>query len=342
MNEFVVTAPREIQFREYQERPLKPDEVRLRAIVSGIKHGTEMALYRGKTPFLDRAFDPDLRLFLPREMGGSFYPINLGSWLVGEVIEAGAQVTRFRVGDLVHGEMPHRPTNTRPESTLFPLKPGMKPEHALFTDPAIFALVVVHDAQIKVGDHMAIFGMGALGLLAAQIARMNGAETVIAVDMLENRRQLARQLGADAALDPQAGDVALAIKQQTGGKGVDVAIEISGAYPALQAAIRCIQPGGVVVAASYYSGSPQIELGAEWHHNRPTLISSMPVWGMPHRCAPLWDLRRVEETALRLIESERLQVAPLISKRFRYEDAPQAYQFIDEHPDQTIKTLLDY
>ncbi len=342
MKEFVVTAPRQIQFREYEERPLKPDEVRLRAVVSGIKHGTEMALYRGKTPFLDRAFDRDLRLFLPRETDANFYPINLGSWLVGEVIEVGTEVMRFKVGDLAHGEMAHRPTNVRPESALFPLRTGMKPEHALFTDPAIFALTAVHDAQLKVGDHVAIFGMGALGLLALQIARMNGAERIIAVDMLENRLAMAQQLGADLTLNPSQGDVALAIKEQTGKKGVDVAIEISGAYPALQAAIRCIQPGGVIVTASYYSGSPQVELGAEWHHNRPTLISSMPVWGMPHRCAPLWDLRRVEQTALRLIESERLQVAPLISKRFRYEDAAQAYQFIDEHPQDTLKTLLDY
>ena len=340
--QFLITAPRTIEFREYEEKPLQPDEIRIRALVSGIKHGTEMALYRGKTPFLDRRFDPDYRLFMPREENTSFYPINVGSWLVGEVIETGSAVTRFKVGDRVHGEMSHRPTNVRPESTVFPLKSGMKPELAVGTDPAIFALTAVHDAQVKVGDRVVVFGLGALGLLAIQIARLNGAEQVFAVDLIEKRRELALELGADAAFNPTDGDVALAIKDQTGTKGVDVAIEISGAYPALQSAIRSIQPGGTIVAASYYGGNAQLELGAEWHHNRPTLISSMPVWGMPHRCAPLWDLKRVQETALRLIESGRLQVEPLLTHRYAYDEAAAAYAFIDSHPEQTIKTLLDY
>src|SRR5215831_3474959 len=98
MKEFVVTAPSKIEYREYAEPLLSPNEVRLHAIVSGIKHGTELNLYRGKTPFLTKAFDPVYRMFLPQE-GHSFYPANLGSWLVGEVTEVGEAVTRFKVGD---------------------------------------------------------------------------------------------------------------------------------------------------------------------------------------------------------------------------------------------------
>ncbi|MCC6803327.1 MAG: zinc-binding dehydrogenase [Anaerolineae bacterium] len=341
MKEFVDTAERTIEFRDYEEAPLKPSEVRLRSLVSGIKHGTEMALYRGKTPFLDGAFDPEYRLFVERT-SAPFYPINLGSWLVGEVIEVGSAVTLYKTGDLVHGEMPHRPTNVRDECLLFPLRAGMKPEMALFTDPTIFALVAVHDAHLKVGDRVAIIGLGALGLLAIQIARLNGAEVVYAVDTLEQRLNLARQFGADAVFNARVCDPALEIKKATGKKGVDVAIEISGAYPGLQTAIRSVHTCGLIVAASYYSGMEPLQLGAEWHHNRPTLISSMPVWGMPHRSYPMWDLQRVRETALHLLETGRLITEPMIGKRFAYQDAAEAYRFIDEHPDQTIKTIFDY
>ncbi len=341
MQEFVVTAPRQISFREYTEPPLEPNDVRVRAIVSGIKHGTEMTLYRGQSPFLNKMFDPTYRMFMPRESQSQF-PMNLGSWLVGEVIEAGSAVTRFKVGDRVHGGMSHRPTNVRPEETLYPLAKDMKPETALFTDPAIFALGAVHDAQIKVGDRVAIFGMGALGLLAVQIARLSGAEAIFAVDTIDARLELAHAFGAEAGFNPARCDPALEIKNLTGKKGVDVAIDISGAYPALHTAIRCIQMCGLVVSASYFSGTPQIELGAEWHHNRPTFISSMPVWGNPHRCHPLWDLKRIETTALRLLETGRLITDPIIGRRFRYEDAAQAYQFVDQHPEETIKTLLYY
>ncbi|HVO72124.1 MAG TPA: hypothetical protein VMT24_18870, partial [Aggregatilineaceae bacterium] len=144
------------------------------------------------------------------------------------------------------------------------------------------------------------------------------------------------------ALNATRCDPALEIKNLTGRKGADVAIDISGAYSALHSAIRCIQMCGLIVSASYYSGIPQIELGAEWHHNRPTFVSSMPVWGNPHRCHPLWDLQRTEQTALRLLETGRLVTDPMVGKRFRYEDAAQAYQFIDQHPEETVKTILCY
>lgn len=342
MQEFVVVAERTLGFREYEERPLKPDEVRLKLIVSGIKHGTEMALYRGKTPFLTKPFDPEYRMFMPKENAHSLYPCNLGSWAVGEIIEAGAEVTQFQVGDLVHGEMPHRPTNVRPVEKLFPLMAVMKPEHALFTDPTIFALGAVHDAQIKVGDRVAVFGLGALGLLAVQIARLNGAEMVFGVDTIDNRLELAKQFGADAVFNARTCDPALEIRNLTNKKGVDVVIEISGAYPALQTAIRTVHAAGLIVTASYYSGTGTLELGGEWHHNRPTIKSSMPVWGMPHRNYPMWDLKRTEQTALRLIESGKVTVEPMIGRRYAYGDAPAAYQAIDENPEATIKTLLDY
>ncbi len=340
--EFVVTAPHTIEYRDYQERPLQDDEVRVRVLVSGIKHGTEMSLYTGDTPFREKSFDPELRLFVPRE-GTQFYPCNLGSWACGEVVEAGAGVTRFAVGDIVHGEMAHRPTNVIREANLFPLAPAMRPEVAVFTDPAIFALGAVHDAQVKVGDRVAVFGLGALGLIAVQIARLNGAEQVYAVDRIPARLELARQFGVDEAIDAGRCDPALEIKRLTGGKGVDAAIDISGAYGALNTAIRSAQPGGLVVTASYFKGDAgALQLGAEWHHNRVTLVGSMPVWGMPHRCYPLWDLARIRRTALSLLETGKVVVEPMIGPRFPYDRALEAYQQIYERPEAAVKVLLDY
>ena len=344
MKEFVLAAKRTIAFRDYEEPLLKSDEVRVRSIVSGIKHGTEMALYQGHTPFIEQTFDPEYRLFMHRNEaeGDEFYPTYLGSWLVGEVIEVGKDVTRFKVGDLVHGGLPHRPTNIITADKLYPLKDGMAPETALFTDPTIFALGAAHDAQIKVGDNVAVFGMGAIGLLALQVVRLSGAERVFAIDLIDERLALAEQFGADMVFNPQSCDAALEIKNVTGKHGVDVAIDITGAYPALQTALRSIRPAGLVVTASYYKGSQPIELGAEWHHNRPTMISSMPVWGMPHRCYPLWDRERLQATAVRLLENDRLTTQPMIGARFKYKDAAEAYRLIDAHPERSVKTLLDY
>jgi 2-desacetyl-2-hydroxyethyl bacteriochlorophyllide A dehydrogenase len=339
--EFVLTAPRAIAFRDYDEPLLGPDQVRVRALVSGIKTGTEMALYKGATPFLNSRFDPDYRLFLPAE-AGALYPCTLGSWMAGEVVEKGSAVTELSVGDRVHGGMAHRPTNVRRASELHPVPRGISLETEVFVDPALFALQAVHDAAIKVGDRVAVFGMGAIGLLAIQIARMNGAETVIAVDPLAARLELARSYGADAVVNPLAGDTGLAVKDLTERKGVDAAIEISGATSALQHAIRCVRQEGLVVAASYYKEAGALALGAEWHHNRVTMRSSMAVWGCSHRSYPLWDLKRVETTAIRLLESGRLRTEGMITHRFPYAEAPAAYRLLDTHAEKTIKILLTY
>lgn len=339
--EFVVTAPRTIEYREYAEPPLKPDELRVESILSGVKTGTEVALYRGTTPFLTNRFDPEYRLFMPAD-GNSLYPCNLGSWLVGRVVETGSAVAGFHIGDLVHGGMPHRPTNVVPASAVYALPAGASLETQVFIDPTLFALQAVHDAQVKVGDRVAIFGMGAIGLIAVQIAKMSGAEWVAAVDMLPDRLSLARQYGADEVIDPADRDPGLTIKQLTEKKGVDVAIEISGSMSALQQAIRCVHREGLVVAASYYKDSGPLPLGAEWHHNRVTMRSSMAVWGCSHRCFPMWDLPRMERTAIRLLNQGKVKTDGMITLRFPYADARQAYELLDKHVEQTVKILLTY
>jgi threonine dehydrogenase-like Zn-dependent dehydrogenase len=216
-------------------------------------------------------------------------------------------------------------------------------EAMVFTDPARFALAAVHDAQIKLGDRVAVFGMGAIGLLAMQMARLNGAIQVLVVDPIPQRRTLAKQLGADDAIDPATSDAGLAIKEATGGHGVDVALEISGVYSALQHAIRSVRKEGLVVTASYYGDTVgRVDLSREWHHNRITMRSSMPVWDCSHRCYPLWDMERVEQTAVRLLEQGKVAVKPLIGARIPFARAAEAYAMIDQSPAAAVKIILTY
>jgi threonine dehydrogenase-like Zn-dependent dehydrogenase len=258
------------------------------------------------------------------------------------VAAVGPEVKRWRVGDAVHGEWKHRETAIKPEGALYPVPTTTDGETLVFTDPARFALGAIHDADIKLGDRVAIFGLGAIGLVAAQLARLNGASEVYVVDPVAERRALALRLGADAAIDPRAEDAGLAIKRATGGLGVDVAIELSGVYAALQQAMRSAQREGLVVAASYYGDKGHIDLSREWHHNRLTLRSSMPVWGCTHRSHPMWDMARLERTAIALLESGAAQVKPLIGVKVPFERAAEAYALIDEPGTPCVKALLTY
>ena len=254
--EFVVTGPRALQFRDYEEPPLEPAQVRVRNLVSGIKSGTEMAIYRGTAPTITHRFDRELRLFVPRET--SAYPTYLGSWATGEVIEVGREVMGLQVGDRVHGPLRHRPTNVIRASRLH-LLGDLPPETALFTDPLLFALQSVHDAALKVGDAVAIFGMGLIGLLTVQVARLNGASQVLAVDLIPRRLELARELGADTVVNPsQASDVALGKVElkdavQEGGR-------LGGAEP------KCVSANLAEIAARAKASERQRRVGPACDH----------------------------------------------------------------------------
>jgi threonine dehydrogenase-like Zn-dependent dehydrogenase len=216
-------------------------------------------------------------------------------------------------------------------------------ETMVFTDPARFALAAIHDAEIKLGDRVAVFGLGAIGMLALQMARLDGAAQIIAVDPIPERLELAQQLGADLTINPEEIDAGMTIKQATGGRGVDVALEISGAYASLQQAIRGVHKEGLVVTASYYGDrTAPLDLSREWHHNRVTLRSSMPVWDCSHRNHPMWDLVRLERAAVSLLEEGKLNVKPLIGARIPFEGASEAYELIDQSAGDKIKIILTY
>ncbi len=360
-----ILGPRQLDLQPYEEVPLKPGEVRAEAVLSGISHGTELNLYRGTSPFHDNRFDPELRLFVPADEGES-YPRTLGYEWVGRVSEVGPGVTRFQVGDLVHLPRSHRQSHTfsAEEGTILgliePLPSELDPERAVFMALAGVALQAIHDAHLKVGDRVVIFGLGAIGLLALQLARLDGATWVDAVDPIPLRRELAERFGADRTLDPITVDAGWEIKTASppqspkgrsggrsspfrGGRGADVAIEVSGHYPALHQAIRSVRMGGTVVAAGYYQGGgTALRLGEEWHHNRVTMVSSMGVWDCPHRDHPAWDRARVHAAAADLLASGRLRTDGLITHRFPFEQAAEAYELIDYHPQETAKVVLTY
>jgi 2-desacetyl-2-hydroxyethyl bacteriochlorophyllide A dehydrogenase len=345
-NELVLSAPREIRLAAYEDPPLEADQVRAEAIVSGISHGTELALYRGASPFEGKRFDLDLRLF-EEDAGSQTYPMRLGYEWVGSVTAVGPGAAGVEVGDVVHAALPHRETQTitvsdESAAPWLVVPAAVEPERAALLQSATIALQAIHDARLKVGDRVAVFGLGAFGLLAVQLARLNGAAWIAAVDPIAERRDLARGFGASLTLDPEEnGDAGRAIKVAAGG-GVDVAIEFSGRYAALHESMRSVRLAGTVVAAGFYLGAAEdLRLGEEWHHNRLTLVGSMSGWGAPHR-EPGWDRRRLRATALELLADGRLDVDAFVTHRIPFERAAEAYDLIDRRPGETLRVLLTY
>lgn len=345
--ELILTGPFAVELAPYDEPPLGADQVRAEAIVSGVSHGTELSLYRGVSPFDGKRFDLDLRLFVD-DGGVRAYPMRLGYEWVGVVREAGQAVGGVQAGDLVHLALPHRQTQTvtisdDPSGQWLVLPDNLDPAHAALLQSGTIALQAIHDARIKLGDRVAIFGLGTFGLLAVQLARLSGAGWIAAVDPIEGRRRLAQSFGADTVLDPASCDAGREIHTAVGGSGVDVAIEFSGRYAALHEALRSTRHAGTVVAAGFYTGGAgsELRLGEEWHHNRLTLLSSMSGWGSPQR-EPGWDRRRLRAAVLDLFATGRLDVAGFVTQRIPFAQAAEAYALIDSHPEETLRVVLTY
>lgn len=345
--ELVLVAPKTLKFREYEEPILRPKQVRIRSTLTAEKHGTTLAIYRGLTPFQTKRYDEHLKMFVPlsEEERRGIYPCHVGNMTTGIIVETGKEVSKFKVGDRVFGYLPARETHTINEDFPFIWKapPELKDEELVCIDPATVALMAVREGCVRVGDMVAVFGLGAIGLMVVQMAKIDGALKVIAVEPIELRLRLAEKYGADHVLNPNTCDVGLEIRRLTDGLGVDVSIETSGSYKALHQAIRATAYGGSIVPVSWYHGDAiGLDLGEEWHFNRQIMISGARVESEPYRDYPRWTRSRVYMTVIEFFRRKMLTVEGMLKPIVLFDEAIEAYKLIDEKPEETVKLAIKY
>ncbi|PWK16572.1 zinc-dependent alcohol dehydrogenase [Tumebacillus permanentifrigoris] len=343
--QLVAVAPREAALLSYQDRPILPHEVRVQVQYASPKHGSELADFRGETPFLDEQYDAEWQLFLPRatqaDKGVKFGEWNLGNQWVGVIREVGADVQDYLVGDLVCSYGGIRETQIVPAVDNFRLRKlpaGMSWKNAVCYDPAQFALGGIRDSQMRAGDRVAVIGLGAIGQLAAQMAKQCGASYVAVVDPIAIRRDVALQAGVDDAFDPLTEDVGLALKKATGKLGVDVIIETSANAHALQAALRGLAYGGTIAYVGWaraWSGG--LDLGREAHFNNAKIVFSR-VASEPNPDSPRWNRRRIEDVCWDMLSSGKLDCEGIVTPVVAFEESAAAYcEYVDRSPELSIK-----
>jgi threonine dehydrogenase-like Zn-dependent dehydrogenase len=336
-------GPREVGIREYEERPLQLDEVRLRTIYSGISAGTELTAYRESNPYLSKRWDNDRRLFLD---GGISLRHPIEGWgyeEVGEVAEVGAAVTRVRLGEVVWGTWGHKSTTVVQENWAAQrkLSSTVDPIIGIFSRIGAIALNAVLDADVHVGEFIAVFGQGVPGLIAAQLARLNGG-TVIAVDGIPKRLELAKELRAAHVIDFTKQSPAEEIKGLTENMGADVCIEISGSYNALHEAIRSTAYNSKVVSSGFFQREGMgLFLGEEFHHNRINVVSSQ-IFGVSPALDHRWTVERLERTVMALAAEEKISLKPLVTHMFAVDEADEAFRLLDEDPSKAVQVVLEF
>lgn len=336
----IAAAPRVIEVEEFQLPPVSPSKVRIRTEFASGKHGTAQAMFDQRN-YKGQRFDMDMRMFRPhvaKPNGGAGAPDVFGTTGVGIVEEVGAQVTRFKAGDRVVGLLKIATENVVDESQIWLLGEA-DPLESLCIEPAYVSIHAVREANVRFGDTVAVFGLGAIGLIAVQMAQRAGASKVIAVDPLEIRRNWALEHGADVVLNPLKEDAPLRIHELTGGAGVDIAIEAAGSYAALESALKSTRMRGTISAAGFYQGEAEgVWLGREFHHNRLQIIVPHGCgWGHEPRDFPRWDEWRTYDTMVGMLQSGKLDLSGLIHPLVALDEAPDVWRRIEEEPGTVIK-----
>jgi threonine dehydrogenase-like Zn-dependent dehydrogenase len=184
--------------------------------------------------------------------------------------------------------------------------------------------------NIRIGDTVAVFAQGPIGLCATAGAKLKGATTIIGVDTVPARMETARRLGADHVVDFRAEDPVEAIMRITDGRGVDVAIEALGTQATFEACLRSLRPGGTLSSLGVYSSDLKIPLGAFAAGLGDHRIVTTLCPGGKER------MRRL----MNVIRSGRADLRPLVTHRFKLDQIEEAYDLFAHQRDGVLKVAI--
>lgn len=190
-------------------------------------------------------------------------------------------------------------------------------EEAAITEPLACVLHGAEKVGVKLGDTVAIIGAGPIGLLHLLTAKKNGAEKVISIDLVEERLNFAKKLGADEIINAGKENVVEKVRQLTGGYGVDVVIEAIGLPQTWEQALKLVRKGGSVLEFGGCPPGTEITVDTEQLH-----YGEVTVRGAFH-ATPLHFKK-----ALNLIASGTIDVKPLITKKIGLEEIAEAFEIL--------------
>ena len=333
MRTAIITKPYEVVIEQTETPEPEPGQILIRTSVSGISAGTEMNLYRGTNPDLVR-----------RRWGERFvYPMIPGYQGVGVVVHRSPDVSDFEVGDRVATSGSHSEFAVADARSSIRIPCGLSDEQASLLSVARVALHGVRRGRIEYGHSVAVVGMGLMGQLAIQHARLAGATTTIAVDIDPWRLEIAHELGADHLINPESADTAEQIAQYTEG-GADIVLETAGVSSAVPVALALGRYGARIVIVGWHLRPVSIDLAEDLLYKELDLLPSR-AGGLSDEAAPhvlRWNTRRNTELLIQLLLEGSLSVDRLITHIIPADDIGRAYEMIHSRSEPSLHVALDW
>jgi alcohol dehydrogenase len=240
----------------------------------------------------------------------------IGGWKFGNTID-GCQAEYVRVPDAM--------------ANLAPIPDNVTDEQVLMCpDIMSTGFSGAETGGVRIGDTVAVFAQGPIGLCATAGAKLMGATTIIAVDSVPARMEMAKRMGADHVVDFKAESPVEAIMRLTDGRGVDVAIEALGTQSTFESALRVLRPGGVLSSLGVYSTDLKIPLDAFAAGLADTSIRTTLCPGGKER------MRRM----MGVVASGRADLGALVTHRFKLDQIEEAYDLFANQRDGVLKVAI--
>jgi 2-desacetyl-2-hydroxyethyl bacteriochlorophyllide A dehydrogenase len=251
--------------------------------------------------------------------------------LGGDWSQCGGPIGGWKFGNTINGAQAEFLLIPNAQANLAKIPDELTDEQVvLLADIASTGFSASESANVQLGDAVAVFAQGPIGLCATAGARLKGAALVVGVESDPVRMAVAKRMGADVVLSPKEGDVTAAIKKLTGGRGVDVAIEALGTQETFESALKALRSGGTLSSLGVYSGKLSIPLepfaaGLGDHKIVTTLCP-----GGKER------MRRLIE----LVQHGRVDLRPLLTHSFLLDNIVEAYELFAHRRDGVLKVAI--
>jgi len=253
--------------------------------------------------------------------------------LGGNLSQCGGPLGGWQLGNTINGAQAEYMLVPHAQANLAKIPETLEDEQVLLlADIASTGFSAVEAGEVKLGDTVAIFAEGPIGLCATLGAKLRGASLIIGVESDPVRKRMAEHMGATFVIDPKAThNVVEEIRRVTDGRGVDVAIEALGKQETFENALRALRPGGTLASLGVYSGK-----------------LAVPLDGF---CAGLGDHRIVTTLCpggkermrrlMKLVAHGQVDLRPLLTHRFPLERIVEAYKMFGERQDGVIKVAIE-
>ena len=320
-------ASRCMEVEEFDLPPLADDEILIENDITAVSVGTEVyGWLHGAEPGR-----------MPQ------YPRKTGYCNTGIVLEVGAGVDDVAVGDRVAGECAHV-SHSIANKRYFAVPEGVAAEDAAFLVLAAISLRGVRKGGIKLGQSVAVVGLGIVGQLALTLARLAGAMPTIAIDLNEERLRRAIARGADIAVNPDSvDDVAELVRNASPSNGADVVLEATGKPAVYPLAVRIARNGGRVVALGSPRGTVEMDFFEDVHLREVDITGAIqPLTPEADNLYYPWTKQRDRQLLLELMARDRLSVADLITHREKPEDCQQVFEMLADRPEEALGVVFEW